>query len=367
METKDVRIEKLTADPRNARKHSERNLAAIRASLESFGQQKPIVVSQDGVVVAGNGTLAAAVELGWETVAVVETALDTLDAKAYAVADNRTAELAEWDDVELAQVLDQLDESQLGAVGFSDEELAEICERFAPDISTSRLDEAEAQTDKAEELNEKWKVKRGDLWQIGDHRLLCGDATSGDDVGRLMGGEEIGAVITDPPYGIGATKQTLGAGKKEFYRGNWDSEKPSVAFLLNLSPRLILWGGNYFADELSPTNDWLCWWKKNDNRSFSEFELAWTNIGGNCRILPHHWAGEEKRHPTQKPVKVMAWCIEKTEGGILDPFLGSGTTMVAAEQLRRKCYGMEIEPKYCAVILERMSGMGLSPARIGNE
>ena len=124
MKTKEVRIEKLTADPRNARKHSERNLAAIRTSLESFGQQKPIVVSPDGVVVAGNGTLAAAVELGWETVAVVESGLDGLDAKAYALADNRTAELAEWDSAELSRQFAELAEGEdlLDVVGFDEEE-----------------------------------------------------------------------------------------------------------------------------------------------------------------------------------------------------------------------------------------------------
>ena len=103
------------------------------------------------------------------------------------------------------------------------------------------------------------------------------------------------------------------------------------------------------------TNDWWCWHKKNDGLSFSEFELAWSNIKKNCRILSHHWGGEKKKHPTQKPLEVIKWCIEleKESKTILDVFLGSGTTLIACEKTNRVCYGMELDTKYCDVIIER--------------
>ena len=154
-----------------------------------------------------------------------------------------------------------------------------------------------------------------------------------------------------------ADKMTLGTGKKEFHRGeNWDDKIPPFWQVIHFFDKKVVWGGNYFADKLETTNDWLCWHKKNDNLSFSEFELAWTNLGKNCRILQHHWGKEKKLHPTMKPVKVIEWCINMLDKNniIFDLFLGSGSTMVAAHQLKRKCYGMELDPKYCQVIIDRM-------------
>jgi len=202
----------------------------------------------------------------------------------------------------------------------------------------------------------KTDIQVGDLFEIGRHRLLCGDSTDKESIERLIDGEKCD-LLTDPPYGISANKQTLGSGKKDFYRGdNWDIEVPNFFYILDFVEKAIVWGGNYFADKLPINNDWLCWHKKNDGLSFSEFELAWSNIGKNCRILSHHWSGEKKLHPTMKPVKVMGWCIEFLEEDtrILDLFLGSGSTMVAAHQLNRKCFGLELDPKYCEVIVTRM-------------
>ena len=195
----------------------------------------------------------------------------------------------------------------------------------------------------------------GDLFEIGEHRLLCGDSTDIENVELLIQGDNCN-LLTDPPYGIKANKQTLGTGKKQFHRGdNWDNEVPDFFYILALIDKAIIWGGNYFTNRLDVTNDWLCWHKKNDGLSFSEFELAWSNVGKNCRLLSHHWGGEKKIHPTMKPIKVMEWCISfLDEKPILDLFLGSGSTMVASHQLKRKCYGMELDPKYCQVIVDRM-------------
>ena len=169
---------------------------------------------------------------------------------------------------------------------------------------------------------------------------------------------KVDAVVTDPPYGIGANKQTLGSGKKEFVRGgNWDDKAPVLDMCISAGERLCFWGGNYFADQLPVTNDWLVWHKVNDGLSFSECELAWTNFGRQTRHISHHWGGENKQHPTMKPLRVMEWCVEQLPidcQTILDPFMGSGTTGVAAVKLGRKFIGIEIEPKYFEIACKRI-------------
>ena len=187
---------------------------------------------------------------------------------------------------------------------------------------------------------------------IGDATLYCAPC---EEVLPLLG--SVDAVITDPPYGIKANKQTLGKGKKEFERGgDWDDSVPRLDIFMDAAPLLCFWGGNYFADQLPVSNDWLIWHKLNDGRSFSECEMAWTNFGRQVRHLPHHWSGEEKRHPTQKPLRVMHWTLEQVPNArlILDPFMGSGTTGVAAIQLGRKFIGIERDPAYFDIACRRI-------------
>ena len=163
---------------------------------------------------------------------------------------------------------------------------------------------------------------------IGNATLYLGDCR--DILPTLP---KVDAVITDPPYGISANKMTLGKGKKEFSRGgDWDDGAPDIRWIETHARWFCVWGGNYFADQLRPTNDILVWHKLNDGRSFSECEFAWTNCGKQSRIKSHHWSGEEKEHPTQKPVAVMDWTLGyfPEAQSILDPFMGSGTTGIAA-------------------------------------
>ena len=179
----------------------------------------------------------------------------------------------------------------------------------------------------------------------------------GDCMDILPTLEKVDAVITDPPYGIGANKQTLGKGKKEFDRGgDWDDSVPNIKTWLSMANLCCFWGGNYFSDQLPPTNDWLIWHKVNDGRSFSECEMAWTNFGKQIRHLSHNWSDEEKMHPTMKPLDVMLWTLEKAGNAqtILDPFMGSGTTGVAAIQMGRKFIGIEREPKYFDIACKRI-------------
>lgn len=188
--------------------------------------------------------------------------------------------------------------------------------------------------------------------QIGLATLYLGDCM---EVLPII--ERVDAVITDPPYGISANKQTLGKGKKDFDRGaSWDATAPDLSSIIGCGRLLCFWGGNYFSDQLPATNDWLIWHKLNDGRSFSECEMAWTNFGRQVRHLSHHWSGEEKAHPTQKPLRVMRWCIDQAGavGSILDPFMGSGTTGVASVQMGIRFIGIEREPAYFEVACRRI-------------
>ena len=197
-----MKVDELLNDPANVRKHDKRNIDAIKASLQRFGQQKPIVIDSKGIVVAGNGTLSAAKELGWKDISVVETKLEGVDATAYAVADNRTAELAVWDEDALAQTLaslqvdDSIDEI---VTGFSEQEIKDLID------SSVGLDDIDE--DEVPEVPEEAITQVGDLWLLGEHRLLCGDSTSEDDVARLMDGGKADLCFTSPPYNLGKSSK----------------------------------------------------------------------------------------------------------------------------------------------------------------
>jgi len=191
LEVEVVPIDALTLDPRNARKHGRRNLDAIKGSLEQFGQRRPLVVRQDGQVIAGNGTLVAMLDLRWTEVAITRVPAGWTDdqVRAYALADNRTAELAEWDDVVLADMLAELDAGgwDLGSIGFDG--LAEIAPGDSDDDVPGVGDAAAT-------------ARLGEIWAMGEHRVACGSSTDADLVGRLFGEARAAAVVTDPPYGV---------------------------------------------------------------------------------------------------------------------------------------------------------------------
>ncbi len=369
-----VKCASLKPDPKNARKHSKKNLDAIKKSLGRFGQQKPIVVSASGVVLAGNGTLEAAIALGWEEIEVTRSALKGASATAYALADNRTAELADWDDDILAEALEALrveDESLALATGFGANELATITGG-----NVGMTDPDEIPEPPAEPI-----TKSGDLWLLGAHRVLCGDSTKAEDVARLLDKKTPTLMITDPPYGInydgGATNKSkrekiindnntgcygaaLAIAAKAMPNGAWyvwhDTRKVVDVFLA-------------IKDSLFQVRAVCVWNKLNagygaPNANYCvKFEPVVYAVRGSCGFIgattettvwdieqPHR----NKLHPTQKPVECMARPLRNHDAPLVyDPFLGSGTTLIAAEQLGRKCYGMEISPQYCDVIVKR--------------
>jgi len=207
-------IDTIAPDPANTRLHPEANLDAIRGSLLAFGQQKPVVVDAKGVIVAGSGLYLAARQLGWRRIAAVRTGLAGVERTGYAIADNRTAELAEWDTEALAQQLRELEkEMDLADIGFDPDELARL---LAPP-GTEGLTDPDAVPAPGDEAI----TKPGDLWVLGNHRLLCGDAGKAEDVDRLLAGAAVHLVNTDPPYNVKVeprSNNAIAAGLSSFSR-----------------------------------------------------------------------------------------------------------------------------------------------------
>lgn len=346
-------IDTLHPDPSNARVHDERNLASIVASLSRFGQRLPIVVQQQGMIVrAGNGRLAAAKSLGWTHMACVVVDEQSVDATAYAIADNRTAELATWDDETLAALLQSLPDDARLAAGYDDGELKELLDGLTPPEVVE--DEAPAPLPDA-------VSRTGDLWVMGGHRLLCGDSTKAEDVERVSDGSKCDT-LTDPPYGIGY--EYIGhADTKEGNPALWDS-------VFELAPGAKVWtpGLMNLSRELSKHKDArvLVWHKG--------FAQAGNGLGGASTWepvlclgvtgarLPNDYLhfgtdrepGLRDAHPCPKPVALYSHLMEHLMGrGIYEPFSGSGTTIIAAEQLGRRCFAIEIEPLYVDVAVRR--------------
>lgn len=380
MKTETVKIETIQFDPANARRHGEKNLGAIKASLARFGQQKPIVVDANGVCRAGNGTLAAAKALGWKEITIVRSPLAGAEATAYAIADNRSAELAEWDDDVLAQTLAALqieDEELAVATGFDAKEIEAL-------TAPTEVEEDEVPEPPAEPI-----TKPGDLWILGNHRLLCGDSTKAEDVERLMNGAKADMVFTDPPYGVNI--QGSKNGSPTMIAG--DLTQTAIPFSFDLAvtiataddARLYFCGGEgnlylyqkLFEKHCRQLPRHLIWIKNGftmkPNGYHNQYEIIFHGYkpgGGSLEkwygartedAASDCWrisrdAASSYEHPTQKPVALPARAISNSSppsGLVYEPFGGSGSTILAAEQLGRKCYGMEISPQYCDVIVKR--------------
>lgn len=384
----EVDLTELRPDPGNANKGSERGQYMLDASLAKTGLHRGVAVDANGYLVAGNKTHQAAIDAGFTRAIVVETDGNTLvvtkrndfdllddapnnKAREAAYYDNRSSEVSlTWDAEQLMADL----QAGLPLDDFwRQDELDELLAELMPKPEAADVG---PQIDKAAELAEKWGTKTRQCWQIGAHRLIVGDCTDAAVVARVMGGEKADCVVTDPPYGIGADKsmhekggQQYGkaaAPKRHYAESDWDSEPPEqevIDRIVSLAPRIVIWGGNYF--NLPPARCYLVWDKQNDGNQFADCELAWTNLDKPVRLIRHLWNGmlregkeERNSHPTQKPLEVMIWAINQTGDGcniILDPFAGSGTTGIACAQLGRKARMIEIDPGYCAVILERMA------------
>jgi DNA modification methylase len=380
-----VPIDSITPDPANVRLHPEASLAAITGSLRRFGQQKPIVVDEQGIVRAGNGTLAAARQLGWSHIDVVRTTLKGLEAAAYSIADNRTTDLSSFDEPALAQLLQQLRvDDALEGVGYSPGDIDELLQQLQ--AGTPRpVDDPGPEPPPANPVS-----KRGDLWTLGEHRLLCGDSTSPEDVARLMAGETAVLFSTDPPYCVEYTgdNRPVHDGKRsgkdwsavyreidiqdlgEFLDGVmraclshlaadapiyvWHAhvQQPTIAAVFErhglLLHQVLVWvkptavfGHSYYQWQHEPC---AFGWRQGHKPKHG--------IGQLTTIWPADWDGKARHttfHPTSKPTRLFEIPLEQhTVAGavVLEPFNGSGSQIIAAEKLGRRCRAMEISPAF---------------------
>jgi DNA modification methylase len=366
MKTTNLPLEKLIAYAGNPRRN-DHAVEAVAAAIKRFGFRVPVLAKSDGTLIDGHLRIKAAKRLGMTEVPVVLCDdLSEAEIKALRISINRMAELAEWDEELLMAELEGLaaEGITMDDVGF-DLDALEALGASVESEGNPKAD-AEPQIDKAEELRAKWGVEPGQLWELGDHRLLCGDSTKKQDVERIMSGEEAGAVVTDPPYGIGIDGQRESICKNPKHNRKahafmgWDSERPAKLLfdgLIDMAAPTVIFGGNYFADMLPASRGWIYWSKGQDGLTMSDGELAWTNTTKPLRCVTVNRAAlQGSQHPTQKPVAVIIFAINYIEpkgGPIYEPFSGSGTTIIACEQLGRKCRAIEISPAYVAVALQR--------------
>lgn len=352
-----VKIAEVKTNPNNPRLIKDDKFKKLVKSIKEFPQMlelRPIVVNDDMVVLGGNMRLKACKEAGLKEVPIIKASdLTDEQQKEFIVKDN--VGFGEWDWDVLANEWDAVQLEEWGLDGFPFDTETEL----------------EAEEDNYTEPDQmQVDVVLGDLIEIGEHRLLCGDSTDSELTNKVLNNQKAELLLTDPPYGIGyAGSMSLGQEKFGWkqYDGGWDERKPEsgvLQYLCEITENQIIWGGNYFTDDLPPTMGWLIWDKGQRGFSLADGEMAWTSFNNALRIKEYARAlanREEKNHPTQKPIEIMNWCFEYADRHskneiklVFDAYLGSGSTMVAAHQLNRKCYGMELDPKYCQVIIDRM-------------
>lgn len=362
-----------TANPLNWRTHPNVQREALRGLLGEVGWVGAVLENKrTGNVVDGHARIEEAlskdenapipyllVDLSEEEERLVLASFDPISALANS--DKERLELLLKDLSSSSEAVDSL--------------LRDVAKKNGVSLSSEPKD-AEPQIDKAEELRLKWGTEMGQLWAIGNHRLLVGDARNKTDVESLCVSEKADILFTDPPYGIDRDEGFEGFEgfggfgtpiARRRYKGDWDSERPAKEtfdLMLDSSKKAIIFGGNYFADLLPQSKHWIVWDKLNTMPTFGDCELAWTNMSRTSvkkyTIEYNGLIGKEKErfHATQKPLALFIWVLKDYSRGVktvLDPFVGSGTTLLACENLDLKCYAMDADASCVAVTLERMS------------
>lgn len=397
---------RLIADPSNPRTHKPPQVAAIAKSMSTFGFNVPVLADGDGLIIAGHGRVMAAMKLGLVTIPVIRIEhLTVTQRRAYMIADNRLTDVSRWDDRLLGEVLRDLSVVELDfdieAIGFS---VGEI------DMKIDALDDHSLDRDDAQPEPGPAVTKVGDLWQLGRHRLLCGDALDGAVWSQLMASEKAAMVFTDPPYNVAIAGHVSGLGRvqhREFAMAIGEMDRDQfTAFLADVFAQMkahskpgslhyacmdfrhigeMMAAGEAVFTELKN----LCVWVKPSGamgslyRSQHELVFVWKNgrtrhrnnveLGRHGRNRTNVWTypaiaafrhseGGDllADHPTCKPVKLVADAIlDVTARGdiVVDPFLGSGTTLIAAERVGRSAYGLELDPRYCDTIVRRYQAL----------
>ena len=377
--------EKLVPYARNARTHSEEQVAQIAASIVEFGFTNPILAGSDGVIVAGHGRLAAAQKLGLDTVPVV--VLDHLtptQRRALIIADNRIAENAGWDDAMLRIELQSLQEDgfNLDITGFDADALAEIMAGEETTVD-GNIDE-----DAIPELNETAISRPGDVWILGNHRLVCGDATQASSHEQLLAGQRVQMIWSDLPYNVNyanSAKDKLRGKHRPILNDNlgegfYDFVFDALSLMLpHCDGAVYIAMSSSELDTLQAAfraaggkwSTFIIWAKHTFTLGRADYQRQYEPIlYGWPEGSSRHWCGDRDQgdvwnikkparndlHPTMKPVELMERSIRNSSRPgdvVLDCFGGSGSTLIAAEKSGRRCFMMELDPKYCDVIVRR--------------
>ena len=363
-----MKISELKINPNNPQKFND--LKKLENSIKEFPKMmelRPLVVDNNNIVLGGNKRLLCLKNMGYKEIpdSWVKSAQDLTmeEQRRFIIADN--VGFGEWD----MDLLGEWEKQDLEDWGLELEWAEEIPEAEEDDFAIPDVIETD--------------IVLGDLIEIGEHRLMCGDSTDSDMVAKLMDGEKEISIYTDPPYGINLDGDNSKRGKDtSLMKGGLNLHSfidDSISYAVDAfnitrifnCKKEVWWGANYYCHSLPQSNNWLVWDKRVEEKmrnTNSDCELAYVIDGHNSvRIFRHLWNGlikasekqERRVHPTQKPIALAQYCFTEYEmqGVILDLFLGSGSTMVAAHQLKRKCYGMELDPKYCQVIIDRMRAL----------
>jgi DNA modification methylase len=367
LQIKKVEVEKLIPYVRNSRTHSDAQVAQIAASIKEFGWTNPILVDGENGIIAGHGRLLAARKLGAKDVPVIELAhLTESQKRAYVIADNQLAMNAGWDTAMLTLELADLKESEfdLDLIGFDTKELEKLLE---PEQVDGLTDE-----DAVPDAPEEPKTKLGDIYQLGNHRLMCGDSTSIDAVEKLMDGQKADMVFTDPPYNIDyqGVKD-----KREKIKNDKMPDNEFVDFLteslMGCETMYVCCSWHYahlFREAMiriaRQPKAMIVWDKVNPaqhlDKYFKQHEIIfyYGDYGGQKTLRGDVWTLKRQKntvHPTMKPVELIDIALQDNPGKkvVYDGFGGSGSTMIACEKLGRQARLMELDPKYCDVIVKR--------------
>ena len=379
-EMKLISIDNLVPYVNNARTHSAEQIIKLRSSLREFGFVNPIIIDRDFNVIAGHGRLMAAKEEGINEVpCVFADFLTDAQKKAYILADNRMAMDAGWDEELLKIEMEELQNLgyDLGYTGFDEKELADL---FGIDDKEVKDDDF----DLTAALEKASFVERGDVWFVGKHKLMCGDATSSEDVAKLMEDKKANLILTDPPYNVafkssdGLTIQNDSMKNNDFYEFLFSSFKNMAEHLENGGAAYIFHAdteGLNFRKAFIDAGFHLagcCIWVK-DSLVLGRSDYQWQHepvLYGFMQNGKHPWYSDRKQttiwnfdkpkknsnHPTSKPLDLLAYPINNSTQAnaiVIDTFGGSGSTLMACEQMNRICYTMELDEKYASVILRR--------------
>ena len=375
-----ISIDKLVPYVNNARTHSAEQIIKLRSSLREFGFVNPIIIDRDFNVIAGHGRLMAAKEEGINEVpCVFADFLTEAQKKAYILADNRMAMDAGWDEELLKIEMEELQNLgyDLGYTGFDEKELADL---FGIDDKEVKDDDF----DLTAALEKASFVERGDVWFVGKHKLMCGDATSSEDVAKLMEDKKANLILTDPPYNVafkssdGLTIQNDSMDNNDFYEFLYLSFKNMADHLENGGAAYVFHAdteGLNFRKAFIDAGFHLagcCIWVK-DSLVLGRSDYQWQHepvLYGFLQNGKHPWYSDRKQttiwnfdkpkknsnHPTSKPLDLLAYPINNSTQAnaiVIDTFGGSGSTLMACEQMNRICYTMELDEKYASVILRR--------------